>query len=227
MGSASDVKTVAMISRKGGAGKTTLSVNLALASHLAGWRTMLADIDPQRSASDALRARTAAGPAIAEINAGKLFQARSSAIHDAYDVMLIDTPAAPDSDVAVAVNYADLCVLVCRPTFLDIASVARSAEMVRRLGKAGLIVLNQAPSKRGGLEPVGVQKAIEALRFCGLPIAPVGLRARAIYQQSIAHGRSVSEWDSTSPASQEIERLWSHVATQLALDSRGRDARAV
>ena len=227
MGSASDVKTLAVISRKGGAGKTTLAVNLTLAAHLAGWKTILADIDPQRSASDALRARTDPGPSIAEINAGKLFQTRSQAEHDAYDVMLIDTPAAPDSDVAVAVNYADLCVLVCRPTFLDIASVARSAEMVRRLGKAGLIVLSQAPAKRGGLEPVGVQKAIEALRFCGLPVAPVGLRARAIYQQSVAHGRSVGEWDPTNPAGQEIERLWTHVAALLALDGQGRDVRAV
>ena len=211
------MKTLAVISRKGGAGKTTLSINLALTAHLAGWKTMIADLDPQRSASDALRARTEPGPTLAEINAGKLFQTRSQAVHDAYDVMLIDTPAAPDADVAVAVNSADLCVLICRPTFLDIASVARSAEMVRRLGKAGLIVLNQAPAKRGGLEPVNVQKAIEALRFCGLPIAPVGLRSRAIYQQSIAHGRSVREWDPLNPASQEIERLWGHVAAQLAL----------
>jgi len=221
------VKTLAVISRKGGAGKTTLAVNLTLAAHLAGRKTILADIDPQRSASDALRARTEPGPTIAEINAGKLFQTRSQALHDAYDVMLIDTPAAPDSDVAVAVNSADLCVLVCRPTFLDIASVARSAEMVRRLGKAGLIVLNQAPPKRGGLEPVGVQKAIEALRFCGLPIAPVGMRARAIYQQAIARGRSVGEWDAASPAAQEIDRLWTHVAALLALDAHGRDARAI
>jgi chromosome partitioning protein len=220
------VKIVAVMSRKGGAGKTTLSVNLAVTAQLAGWKTMLADIDPQRSASDALRARIAPGPTLAEINAGKLFQARSQALHDGYDVMLIDTPAAPDADVAVAVNAADLCVLVCRPTFLDIASVARSAEMVRRLGKAGLIVLNQAPAKRGGLEPAAVQKAVEALRFCGLPVAPVGLRARTVYQQSVAHGRSVREWDPASPASQEIERLWSHMAAQLALGG-GRSAHAV
>ncbi|KQZ19009.1 MULTISPECIES: ParA family protein [Caulobacter] len=220
------MKTLAVISRKGGAGKTTLAINLSLTAHLAGWKVLVADIDPQRSASDALRARAAPGPALAEINAGKLFQARSQALHDAYDVMLIDTPAAPDADVAVAVNSADLCVLVCRPTFLDIASVARSAEMVRRLGKAGLIVLNQAPSKRGGAEPASVQKAIEALRFCGLPIAPVGLRSRTLYQQAIARGLSVGEWDAQAPAAREVDRLWSHVAALLALDGHGRDARA-
>lgn len=224
---ASDVKTLAVVSRKGGAGKTTLAINLSLTAYLAGWKTLLADIDPQRSASDALRARAEPGPGVAEINAGKLFQTSSHAMHDGYDVMVIDTPASPDADVAVAVNSADLCVLICRPTFLDIASVARSAEMVRRLGKTGLIVLNQAPAKRGGLEPVNVQKAIKALRFCGLPVAPIGLRSRVVYQQSIAHGRSVSEWDPASSGSQEIERLWSHVAAQMALDGGGRSAHAV
>ncbi|MBO9709623.1 MAG: ParA family protein [Caulobacter sp.] len=220
------MKTLAVISRKGGAGKTTLSINLALTAHLAGWKTLLADIDPQRSATDALRARAEPGPTLAEANAGKLFQIKSHAANDGCQVMLIDTPAAPDADVALAVNSADLCVLVCRPTFLDIAAVARSAEMVRRLGKAGLIVLNQAPPKRGSQEPAGVQKAVEALRFCGLPVAPVGLRSRAIYQQAIARGRSVAEWDAANPAGQEIERLWSHLAAQLGLDG-GRKARAV
>jgi chromosome partitioning protein len=223
----SDVKTLAVISRKGGAGKTTLSINLILSAHQAGWKTLLADIDPQRSASDALRARGEPGPALAEITAGKLFHTRSQAAHDAYDVMLIDTPASPDADVVLAVNSADLCLLVCRPTFLDIASAARSAEMIRRLGKAGLIVLNQAPSKRGGVEPASMRQAVEALRFCGLPIAPVGLRSRTIYQQAIARGLSVGEWDARAPAVQEIDRLWSHLAALLALDDRGRDARAV
>ncbi|MFT4252181.1 MAG: ParA family protein [Caulobacter sp.] len=219
------MKTLAVISRKGGAGKTTLSINLALAAHLAGRRTILADIDPQRSASDVLRGRPIEGPVLMESSAGKLFQARYHAEHEGCDLMVIDTPAAPDTDVVTAINAADLCLLVCRPTFLDIAAVARSAEAVRRLGKSGLIVLNQAPAKRGGFEPSSVVKAAEALRFCGLPLAAVGLRSRAAFQQSFAHGRSVLEWEPAGAAAQEMGRLWGQIAAQLHLTQEDRAVR--
>ncbi len=209
------MKTLAVISRKGGAGKTTLSVNLAITAHLAGLKVMLADIDTQRSASDALRARNDDGPILAEINAGKLFSTQVQAQHSDYDALFIDTPAAPEAEVLQAINCADLCVLVCRPTFLDIASVVRSAEAVRRLGKKGVIVLSQAPSRRNGIEPPSVMKAAEALRFTGMPLAPIGLRARNAFQQSIAHGRSVCEWEPGSAAAEEISRLWELVVPML------------
>lgn len=212
------MKTLAVISRKGGSGKTTLSVNLAITAHLAGLKVMLADIDPQRSASDSLRARTGDGPFLAEINAGKLFSTKAQAQQADFDAVIIDTPAAPEAEVLQAINSADLCVLVCRPTFLDIASVARSAESVRRLGKKGIIVLSQAPSRRNGVEPPAVIKAAEALRFTGMPLAPIGLRARTVFQQSVAHGRSVCEWEPGSAAAEEINRLWDLIAPMLLGD---------
>ena len=209
------MKTITVLSRKGGSGKTTLSVNLALMAFLTGRKVMLADIDPQRSASDALRARAEPGPVLAEINAGKLFHAKSSAMREDYDYLFIDTPASPEADVAQAVNAADLCLVVGRPSFLDLAPIVRSAEAVRRLGKSGFVVLNQAHTNRAEVAPVAFPEIMEALRFCGLPLAPYGLRSREAFQKAMGHGRCVAEHEPGSPAGRDLERLWAHVEASL------------
>ena len=51
------LRTVAVIALKGGSGKTTIAMHLALAAHLRGVDTLVADIDPQRSAEGILSAR--------------------------------------------------------------------------------------------------------------------------------------------------------------------------
>lgn len=211
------MKTIVVTSRKGGVGKTTVAVNLALAAYATGARVLLADIDPQRSATDSLKARTRPGPSLVETSAGKLFQLHMAAGREGVDLLVIDTPSTPEAEVALAMNIADLCVLVSRPNFLDVASVVRSSEAVRRLGRTGVVVLNQAPPSRKGVEPSAVLRAIEALRFGGLPLATVGLRSRAVYQAAIAHGASAAEWDPASTAAREVAGLWRDLERRLGL----------
>ena len=212
------MKTISVLSRKGGTGKTTLAVNLAILAFLDGHKTMLADLDPQRSASEALRARTRAGPAFADSCAGKLFHAQTNARRDGVELLIVDTPAAPETDVAHAVNLSDLCLVVGRPSFLDLAPIVRSADTVRRLDRQGLIVLNQAHTNRAEVAPIAFPEVVEALRFCGLPLAPVGLRSRSVFQQAIAQGRSVVELEPDGAAAHDISRLWTHLKTVWGLD---------
>lgn len=209
------MKTLAVVSRKGGAGKTTVAVNLTMAARAMGVKAVLADADPQRSAADVLRGREEAASLIFETSAAKLFALIEASRRAGADLLIIDTPATPEIDVAEAVKVADLCLAVARPTYLDLAAAVRSVAIIQRLGREGLIVLNQCAPPRNGVEPPQVVKAFEALRFAGLPVANTALRARVGYQTAFAQMCSVMEMDAQGAAAREVKALFGLVWRQL------------
>lgn len=209
------MKTLAVMSRKGGAGKTTVAVNLVLAARAMGVRAVLADADPMRSAHEVLKGRDDAVGLLVETSAAKLFALTEASRRSSVELLVIDTPAAPEADVAEAVKVADLCLAVARPTYIDLAAAVRSVDVIQRLGREGLIVLNQCAPARAGVEPPSVLKAFEALRFANLPVAPTAVRARMIYQTAFAQARSVLEIDAEGSAAEEVRALFVHVWKRL------------
>jgi chromosome partitioning protein len=213
------MRTIAVVARKGGAGKTTLAVHLAIAAHLRGLNTILADADPQRSSSEVLRARVAPGPKRVETAGAKMFALQEMARRAGDELLVIDTPCGPEQEVSSAIASADLVLIVVRPTFLDIAAAVRTIDTARRLARPVEIVINQAYATRNGREPPSVLKAMEALRFTGMPLCPVVVRSRAALQLALASGRSAEELG-PSAAADEIAALWRHVGKALAGNAR-------
>jgi chromosome partitioning protein len=204
------MRTIAVIARKGGSGKTTVAVHLAIAAYLRARQVLVADTDRQQSASTVLRSRGRYGPNFTKSSGAHLRNLQRVAVQRKMDVMLIDTAAGADEDLAPALDLADLTLLVIRPTFLDFAAAVETAAMLRGMARPGVIVLNQAPVARAGVEPPLVRKAREAVRLMRLPVAPTILRSRAVYQQALATGRSAEELG-PSPAAEEVAELWSFV----------------
>jgi chromosome partitioning protein len=205
------MRTIAIIARKGGSGKSTVAIHLALAAHLRGLSVMVADTDAQRSASHILRNRAQSAPVVVGTSGPKLFPLQIQAQREGFDVLVVDTPAVLEEDLGHAIVTADLCILVVRPTFLDLAAAAQTSDIVRRLRKPLIAVLNQAASPRAGVEPPLVKRSLQALRLLRIPTAPVILRARASYQWAVESGMSVEEADGQREAAAEIAAFWTFV----------------
>jgi chromosome partitioning protein len=201
------MRSVAVVGRKGGSGKTTIAVHLAIGFHLRGRRTVLADADPQRSSFQVLTARVEPGPEPIASSGSKLFALKVGAIRSDATALVIDTPAVIEDEVAHAVVLSDLAVLVVRPTFLDLSAAVRTSDIIRRLRRPGLVVLNQAPTPRENVEPPMVKKAQEILKLLRLPVAPVVIRSRAAYQMVMESGRSAEEMFPEQPAGRDMIEL--------------------
>jgi chromosome partitioning protein len=209
------MKTLSVLSRKGGAGKTTVAVSLAVAAQQAGLRTVLADVDPLRSASVILAGRPDAGALLLETSCAKLAAVRNACRRQSCDLLIIDTPPTPDPDVLRAVEISDLCLAVARPSALDIAAIAETVRLISKRRREGLIVLNQCPPRRAGLEAPLTQAALEALEFAGLPVASTKLRSRIAYQHASGRSSGVTEWGPASEAASDVLRLLAEVSEQL------------
>lgn len=209
------MRTLAVIALKGGSGKTTVAAHLALAAHRRGVATLLADIDPQQSAQHILGARKDDGPDGLATTGPKLLAAQFAAVGLKKELLIIDTPAGAVEDVTEAIVLSDLAVMVARPTLIDIAGLARTLGIVRRLGKPGVVVVNQAPVARESVEAPIVQRALRGLAYLQAPVAPVVVRSRTVYQTALETGRSAEEM-ADKAAAREIAALWDFVRGELA-----------
>lgn len=205
------MRTVALIARKGGSGKTTLAVHLALAAWLGRRHVLIADADEQRSATEVLKPRGDDGPTVVATTPRELNAVQMRAVREDVDLMVIDTAAGLEENLSHAIVLADLSLLVVRPTFLDIAAAVQSLQVIRRLSRPAMVVLSQAQPAREGVEAPSVKRTLDVFKTLNVPVSPVIVRARAIYQMAAEKGCAVQELERNGPAAREMAALWAMV----------------
>src|SRR4051794_17327558 len=117
------MRIIGILSRKGGSGKTTLAVHLAVLAQEAGRRTLLIDLDPQRSATGWWRARRADTPMMVETDPSKLVSVLEAARADGIETVIIDTRPSIEADAVHVATLADLIVIPTRPAILDLRAI--------------------------------------------------------------------------------------------------------
>ncbi len=209
------MQVLAIAGQKGGAGKTTLAVHMAVAAQAAGLRVGLIDADPQGSAVAWAKARTQASPVlhVASMIGSDVRRGVEAARGDGYDLVLVDTPPHASASTASALPGAGLVLLPVRPSVLDLAALPAALALVDAAKVPALLVLSAVPS-RCGEEP----EVRRVLTNAGRDVAETAIHDRADFRRALATGRAVAETAPKSPAAREIRALWREVAKRLHLE---------
>jgi chromosome partitioning protein len=211
------MKTLSIMAQKGGAGKTTLAVHLAVLAQQQGNTVALVDIDPQQSAFDWWQTRQQKTPIMVEAAATQLAAIKESASNDGIDYLMIDTPPHATHEAEIACSLADFIVIPCRPSVLDLRAIGKTIKLVQNTGKKAGVVLNHCPPGRGILGEVGiVTEARETLQNSGIPVCPVAISQRVAFSHALIDGRSVTEFEPNGKAAKEIYRLFQWIEEQTA-----------
>ena len=213
--------TIAIISQKGGAGKTTLAINLAAAAQGAGRVALVIDTDPQATASQWAAWRQDAPPEVIDSPPPRLAAKVQAAHAQGAELIVIDTPPHADSAARAAVEVADLVLIPCRPSAFDLSAIQTTAKLVQLLRKPAFVVFTAGPPNA----PRVYQEAGELVEGFGTPPCPVMLPDRAAYRHASAEGRSVTEFEPQSRAAEEVDAIYKWACRQVGLPtSRSRKA---
>jgi chromosome partitioning protein len=204
------MKSILFLAQKGGSGKTTLAVHIAVAAGEKGERVALVDTDPQGSASAWERAREKDEPLVAHATASQVAEVQKAADDEQYSMLIIDTAPHSTPAATATVGLADFILIPCRPTAFDLAAISASANIVKAAGKPAAFVLNACPPRAPEIEEAKV-----TLVEYGLRVAPITIGDRRAFSRAIASGRAVTEFESRGKAAQEIRALWKWVKGEL------------
>src|SRR3712207_3164956 len=126
-----DMKTIALIAQKGGSGKTTLALSLAVAAEASGHTTMIVDLDPQASACKWGDRRQADTPIIIDAQPSRLPNALAKAAQAEVGLTIVGTPARIEQAAGEAARVADLVVIPARPSIYDLETLQTSLDLVK------------------------------------------------------------------------------------------------
>src|ERR1700760_1049460 len=165
------MRIVAVISQKGGAGKTTLALHVAVAAELAGYGTVLIDMDPQGTAEAWSEWRKEAPPTVIPAKTATLARTLERAVGHGAELAIIDTPPLAEAEARVAAKTADLVLVPCRPNAFDLHSIRTTTDLTRFAAKPAFAVFNAGPAVAARLYGETTELVIEI----GMKVAPVRL----------------------------------------------------
>ena len=204
------MNVITLASRKGGAGKSTLTAQLAAQCHTSGKRTLIIDADPQGSLSLWHSLRKDGLPKLVTPERG-LERAIAFAMIEGIEYVFIDTAPTMWVVVQEAIRAATLTLIPARPGFFDLAAVRETVKVARERDCPYAVVINAAPVKRDDKESGLVAQSRAYFDGLHIPVWAGQISQRAGFQSTLAAGASAAEIGPNTAAGVEIAKLWTAV----------------
>ena len=204
------MKTIAIVSQKGGSGKTTMALHLAVASARAGRNTAVIDLDPQASAANWADRRRAELPVVLSAHARRLPHEIRRVKETGGEMLYLDTAPHSDSAALEAAAACDLVLIPCRPAILDLEAITNTLAFLRTTGKPVAVVLN-------AVAPTGQDAALaeEALAAHQVETCPARLGRRIAFARALVTGQTAQEFEPGGKAAREIDRLYKYICARV------------
>ncbi|MDA7980149.1 MAG: ParA family protein [Pirellulales bacterium] len=203
---------IAIANSKGGVGKSTTAVHLAAWLHELGHSVILADCDTQHSSSEWVREACPGVRSVILDKPNDILNELPSLAQDA-DFVIADGPGSQAETSRALLLRADLAIVPCKASLLEIRALAKATEVLRqaqdiRGGAPEAVIVPSMIGKRYRL----TKELIEAATALQLPMAQTPLVLRQPYADAPGQGAVVWQMGSRArEASVEVKRLFSEI----------------
>jgi chromosome partitioning protein len=205
------MRIIALVSQKGGVGKTTLAGHLAVEAERTGAGPVaLLDTDPQGSLAAWWNARTDEIPLFAKAEIGNLIPQLAALAKEGIKLVMIDTPPAITENIRAVVQAADLVVIPTRPSPHDLRAVGATVDLVEAAHKPMVFVVNGAASRAKITGDAAIVLSQHGT------VAPVTVHQRVDFAVSMIDGRTAGELAPGSNSAREIAELWIYVNARVS-----------
>jgi len=208
-------KVITIAQQKGGTGKTTLSVHLALAFiKYHNLKVAIIDTDPQGSLGKWFMIRTEKKVS----NEGLTFKTASlwGAQYEAktlktdHDIVIIDTPPKIESDARPSIEAADLVLIPMAASHVDFWATGAIVEIAKQANKKILIQINRS-NQRSKL----IDKTNDFIKSLNLLSTNTIIGNRQIYTSSMGEGKTAVEKQKKGNAVEEIKNLSEQILSEI------------
>lgn len=200
---------IVVASQKGGAGKTSLIRNLAVATHQQFGSTAILDTDPQGSLTSWWNRREDQQPALLKIDMSDFGSSVSRLADAGLHYLFVDTPPSVHPEIRELLVHADLVIVPVRPSPDDLDAVGDTLGLIEEAGRPFVFVLTQA-KPRTRLQ----MQAVLALAKHG-KLAPTVIHDRTDFPTAAISGKAVTELEPETSSAREVKEVLGYVMTQL------------